>query len=121
MGGLLDLAEVEVRDGTLIVRPRGMNRLWAFKGEVRVPVSQVSGVRTGVARRSVPSRLRTLGTYVPGLIQAGSYRGNGERSFWLVGRTPTVTVIDCPGARFDRIVLQLGDATAERLRRALSG
>jgi hypothetical protein len=116
-----DLAEVEVTDGTLTVRPRGLNRLWAFKREVRVPVAQISGVRTGVARQSIPSRLRTLGTYVPGLIQAGTFRGKGERSFWLVGRTRTVTVVDCPGGRFDRIVLQLADASAERLRRAVSG
>jgi hypothetical protein len=116
-----DLARVDVTDDALVVRPRGLNRLWAFKGEVRVPLSQISEVRTDVPRRSVHSRLRTLGTYIPGLIQAGSFRGTGERSFWLVGGAPTVTVVDCRGGRFDRIVLQLSDETAERLRRAVTG
>ncbi len=61
------------------------------------------------------------GTYVPGLIQAGTYRRRGEKSFWLVGRSPKVTVVDCPGGRFDRIVLQLTDKAAAELGRAVSG
>jgi hypothetical protein len=114
-----DLAQVEVADDALVVRPRGLNRLWAMKGEVRVPLSQVSEVRDGVARRSVPSGFRLPGTSFPGVIQAGTFRTRGERSFWLVGRAPTVTVIECPGGRFDRIVLQLTDKAAVELRRAV--
>ena len=114
-----DLARVEVADDELIIRPRGLNRLWALKSEVRVPLSQVSDVRVDVPRRSLPSGFRVPGTYVPGLIQAGTYRRRGETSFWLVGRTPTVTVVDAPGGRFDRIVLQLSDTAATELRRAV--
>jgi hypothetical protein len=114
-----DLARVEVADGALVVRPRGLNRLWALKAEVRVPLSQVSDVRAHVSRRSLPSGLRMPGTSVPGLIQAGTYRAHGQRSFWLVGRTSEVTVVDCPGGRFDRLVLQLGDEEVAELRRAV--
>ncbi len=114
-----DLAHVEIADDVLIVRPRGLNRLWAFRGEVRVPLSQVSAVRTDVARRDVPSGFRVPGTYIPGLIQAGTYRKSGEKSFWLVGRTSAVTVIECPGAGFDRIVLQLTDKEVDELGRAV--
>jgi hypothetical protein len=115
-----DFARVEVADGVLVVRPRGLNRLWALKTEVRVPLSEVAHVHTGVARQSVPSGFRMPGTYVPRLIQAGTYRMSGERSFWLVGRTKKVTVIECPGARFDRIVLQLSDEAAAEVRRAVA-
>ncbi len=116
-----DLARVEVADGALVVRPRGLNRLWAFRIEVRVPLSQVSEVHSDVARKSVGSGLRVLGTYVPGLVQAGRFRSKGESSFWLVGRTSRVTVIDCRGGRFDRIVLQVSEDTVATLRRAVSG
>lgn len=116
-----DLARVDVADGELIVRPRGLNRLWALKTEFRVPLAQVSEVHTDVDRQGLPSGFRMPGTYVPGLIQAGTYRRRGERSFWLVGRTAKVTVIDCLGGRFDRIVLHLTDETAMELRQAVSG
>lgn len=116
-----DLARVEVADGALIVRPRGLNRMWALKSEVRVPLSDIFEVRLGVARRSVTSGFRMPGTYFPGLIQAGTYRRKGEKSFWLVGRTSKVTVIECRAGRFDRIVLQLTDETAAELRRASFG
>lgn len=115
-----NLLRVDVADGALAVRPRGLNRLWAMKGEVRVPLAHVSQVRTNVDRRTVPSGWRLPGTYVPGLLQAGTYRTKGERSFWLVGRARNVTVIDCAGGRFARIVLQLSQDTADELRRAVS-
>ncbi len=115
-----DLARVDVTGGVLVVRPRGLNRVWAMKGQVRVPLAQVSEVRTHVDRRSVPSGWRVPGTYVPGLILAGTYRLKGERSFWLVGRAAEVTVVECRGGRFDRIVLQLSDETAGNLQRAVT-
>lgn len=110
-----DLARVEVADGALVVRARGLNRLWALRAQLRIPLSEVSHVRRDVARETVPSGLRMPGTYVPGLVQAGTYRRGGERSFWLVGRTRKVTVIECPGSKVDRIVLQLSDETAAGL------
>lgn len=114
-----DLARVELADGMLAVRPRGLNRVWAMRTEVRVPLSEVAEVNRDVDRQSVPSGFRVPGTYVPGLIQAGAYRSKRGRSFWLVGRTPKVTVIECPGGRFDRIVLQLSDETAAKVQRAV--
>lgn len=114
-----DLARVDVADDAVIVRPRGLNRLWALTAQVRVPLSQVSEVHADVARRSLPSGFRMPGTYFPGLIQAGTYRARGEKSFWLVGRAPKVTVIDCRGGRFDRLVLQVRDMTALELRQAV--
>jgi hypothetical protein len=114
-----DLARVTIAGDALVVRPRGLNRLWALKGEVRVRLPQVSQVRTDVPRGSVPSGLRVPGTYIPGLIQAGTYRKKGEKSFWLVGRAHKVTVIDCPGGPFDRIVLELSEEAAAELQRAV--
>jgi hypothetical protein len=113
-----DLARVAVAGDALIVRPHGLNRLWALKGEVRVPLLQVSQVRTEVPRGSVASGLRAPGTYIPRLIQAGTYRRKGEKSFWLVGRARNVTVIDCRGGAFARIVLELSVEAAEELQRA---
>ena len=114
------LAETDVADDTLVVRPLGLNRVWALKGEVRVPLSQISEVRPHVDRTQVRSGLRVPGTSFPGLIQAGTYRSQGQKSFWLVGRTRQVTVIECAGGKFDRIVLQLSDKRVEELRRALN-
>ena len=113
------LARVDVADGALVVRPRGLNRLCAMKGEVRVPVAAIGEVRGEVDRKSVPGGLRLPGTYVPGLIQAGTYRTRGEKSFWLVGQADKVTVVECPGARYERLVLQLDDDAAADLLRAV--
>ncbi len=114
-----ELAHVRVADGAIVIRPRGLNRLWALRREIRVPVSSVSAVATDVPRRGVPSGFRMPGTYLPGLIQAGTYRRKGEKSFWLAGRSRTVTVIECRGAEFDRVVLQLRHGAVDELRRVV--
>lgn len=115
-----DLADIGVEEGDLVVRPHRLNRVWALAREVRVPVLSITDVRTGVPRRQAPSGWR-VGTYLPGVMQAGTFRWRGRRSFWLVGRTSAVTVVDCPGARFDHLVLDLPADQALALRRSILG
>ena len=112
--------DVDTSDAELVVRPLDLARLWSLRREVRVPLTMIRDIRTGVPRRDVRRGIRTLGTEVPGLVHAGSYRTRKVRSFWLVGRAQTVTVIECPGARFDRLVLELDPETARSLAAGLS-
>ncbi len=60
------------------------------------------------------------GTAVPGLITAGTYRKNGSKRFWLVGRAKKVTMIETRDHRFDAIVLELRVADAAALVRRRS-
>lgn len=111
-GGDRRWADVDIRGRDLVVRPLDFGRLWSLRGEVRIPLSKIHDVRVGVPRRDVKRGIRTLGTEVPGFVYAGSFRTFTVRSFWLVGRAKVVTVIECPGARFDRLVLELDPETA---------
>src|SRR5205823_1226385 len=101
-------------------RPRGLMAIWAMRRSLSVPRSVVSSVRTGVDRRSLRAWLRTFGTGMPGLVQAGAFRSTAGRSFWVVGRARRVTVIDCPGWTFDQVVVELGPAAQQALRELAS-
>jgi hypothetical protein len=106
-----------VRDGELVVRPRGLEAVFALCRELRFPLPQVLGVAV-VARHSVPATgLRLGGTGFPGLIRAGRYGTGATRDFWLVHRAQQVLVIElAPGAAYRRIVLEVPDPDAEALR-----
>lgn len=56
---------------------------------------------------------------MPGLITAGTYRKNGSKRFWLVGRAKKVTMIETRAHRFDVIVLELSAADAATLASAV--
>jgi hypothetical protein len=105
-------ARVDASHGGLAVEIVGLDRIWAFNSGVRTPLEGVTGARV-VERKDAPkTRLRWPGTYVPGLITAGSYRGGGRRSLWCVHRAQHVLVIDLMGARYDHIVLEVDDPDA---------
>jgi len=65
---------LEVADSELVMRVVGLDRLWAFKSELRVPLAHVAGVQLAAD----DARLwwhgwRAPGTHVPGIITAGTY------------------------------------------------
>lgn len=108
-------------DDRLLVRPVGFMRFWALSNGIDVPLTAVTDV--GVAdRKAVRIGFRAPGTYLPGVMTAGTYRSHGEKDLWLVGRTTRVVVITLHGERFTNVVAQVEDpeAAVEALRAAMT-
>ena len=49
------MTEIELTDGTLIVHVRGVDKLWAFKSQLEIPLIHVVGAEID------PCRWRALG------------------------------------------------------------
>lgn len=117
-----NLAAVGVsHDDRLLVRPVGLVRLWALSSGVEVPVASV--VDVGVSdRKDLQIGLRWPATHVRGLLTAGSFRTNGERSLWMVGRNERVLVIELTEEKYRHLILGVEDpeAATEALRAALN-
>jgi len=113
---------VSVNDGNLLVRIRGLDRVWAFSRGLTIPLDRVEGARCVKKTDAPAAPLRWPGTYVPGLISAGSYRGRGKRSLWCVHRASRVLVIDLVDAPYDHVVVELPDpdTTSQEINDALS-
>lgn len=128
VGGILvtalsgpNLAAVGVsHDDRLLVRPVGLVRLWALSSGIEVPVTSVVDVGVSV-RKDLRVGLRLPGTHVPGLLTAGSFRSNGERALWMVGRNDRVLVIELTGEKYRHLILGVEDpeAATEALRAAM--
>lgn len=104
-----NLAAAEVEGPSLVVRLRGLNKIWAFKSRIVVPLTAVTAVEVKPKLDKMPIGLRMPGTSVPGLIVAGSYRTKGRRSFYAIRRGDNVLVIDLEGVKYSRIVIETGD------------
>ncbi len=131
LGGLTALMarpaqiRVEVAGDSFVVEPLGLDRLWCVRARIQIPQSAVSGVRVAARREVRPTGIRLPGSYLPGVITAGSYGTGDIRSFWDVRRADRVLVIDCtphPAFGYRRLVLEVTDpdATAAILQRALT-
>lgn len=104
-----NLAAVQVEGAALVVRLRGLNKLWAFKHRIELPLKAVVGVEVKAKLDRMPIGLRMPGTSIPGIIIAGSYRSKGHRSFYAIRRGDDVLVIDLEGAKYERIVVETSD------------
>jgi len=116
------VAEVELAENTLIVHVRGMDRLWALKSRLEIPLAHVVGAEVDPEiAKGWREGIRAGGTHVPGVITAGTFYQEGERVFWDVHHPEKTVVIRLRDERYARLVIEVDDprATAAAIQGAL--
>ncbi|MDN5853595.1 MAG: hypothetical protein L0K86_12275 [Actinomycetia bacterium] len=113
------MTSVSIRDDRLIVNVEGLRRVWALKRGFDIPLEHVCGVTADPAISRTRKGIRAPGTYLPGVITAGTYYRFGERHFWDVRRPENVIVIELRNERYKRLIVEVADpakavATIER-------
>lgn len=104
------------RGDRLQVAFSGWDAVWTLRRRVDVPLAAVTAARVlsrEVALGEKPL-LRAPGTYLPGVIVAGTYRAPRRRpQLWCVHAADEVLAIDLADeAPYERIVLELADPAA---------
>ncbi|WP_306209883.1 hypothetical protein [Actinoplanes sp. RD1] len=114
------MARIDITGDALVVTIEGLDRLWALKSSVTVPLAHVRGATAdpGIVRGF--KGVRTKGTFVPGLIVAGTFRTGEGRVFWNVRDAAKAVVIELADEEYTRLVIEADDphATADRIERA---
>lgn len=107
------MIRVAITNQQLIVEPEGLDKLWAFTRQLRVPLGSI---RAATVELYAPARvvfgLRFPGTHIPGLIKAGTFFEQGQREFWLVHQARQVVVIELEQQSYARLVLEVPDPNA---------
>ncbi len=107
------MAEVELTGKALVVHVRGMDRLWALKSRLEIPLSHVVGAEVDPQiAREWHKGIRAAGTHVPGVITAGTFYQEGERVFWDVHDPEKTVVIQLRDERYARLVIEVEDPRA---------
>jgi hypothetical protein len=113
------MAELRVNGTELVVTLSELERLGAFRGDIRVPLTAVRAVRVADEPRPELRGVRAPGTGIPGIIALGARRGEGH-DFAAVYHDRPAVVVELEGATFDRLVISVDnpDATAAAIRAA---
>jgi hypothetical protein len=112
VGTLVTMAKMGVEGGTLVVHLSPLEKLGAFRGDVRVARTAVRAVRVVADPWPELRGIRAPGTGIPGVIALGTRRGRGTRDFAAVYRRRPAVVVELEGDRFDRLVVTDDDAVA---------
>ena len=116
------MAQVRIDDAALIVEIEGLDKLWAFKSRLEIPLLNVRGATADPGMIKEPKGVRAPGAHVPGIITAGTFHIDGERIFWDVRDATKAVVIELHDERYSRLVVQVADprATVDLIERAVA-
>ncbi|MGW2376545.1 hypothetical protein [Kitasatospora sp. NPDC001683] len=106
------MAHVSIDGDNLIVEIEGLDKLWALKSRLTIPLAHVRGATTDPGIAKEPKGLRAPGTHVPGVVTAGTFHIDGERIFWDVRDPAKAVVIQLADERYARLVIEVGDPRA---------
>lgn len=107
--------EITLTSDELVVEPRGLDKLWSFTRELRIPLAHVRGATADPGVAGEPRGLRAPGLAVPGKY-AGTFHRDGEATFWNVSDPRDNVVIELRDEKYVRLVLTVADPTAEERR-----
>lgn len=103
------MARIDIVNDRLVVRLEGLRRLWALKRGFDLPLAHVRGATLDDGIFHEPKGVRAPGTHVPGYLAVGSFRREGEWTFWEVKSRDRAVVVELTGERYARLVLEADD------------
>ncbi|MGW2182373.1 hypothetical protein ACWCXX_30650 [Streptomyces sp. NPDC001732] len=106
------MAHISIADNNLIVEIEGLDKLWALKSRLTIPLAHVRGATADPGIVKEPKGLRSPGTHLPGVVTAGTFHVDGERVFWDVRDPAKAVVIQLADERYARLVIQVSDPRA---------
>ena len=100
------MVDIHIDDGLATFRIAGLHKLWAMKSRVSVPVQDIVAVDGSEA---VPRSAgwRIAGTWLPGVITAGTFRQDAEWSFWDVAQPHAAIVVTLRGHWYSRLIIEV--------------
>ncbi|WP_280193497.1 hypothetical protein [Nocardia farcinica] len=113
------MVEIEVTGTTVTVEVVGGHRLLSLRERLTFDLRDIAAV--GPASVDLrPPWVRAPGTFFPGVIAAGTFRGKGRKEFWDTRFDGSAVQIELTGGEFTRLVVDVDDpdSTLRALRRA---
>lgn len=98
---------VTVKEQCLEIQLTPMERIWGchVSGQIEIPLADIQSLSAERRPEGHWRELRAPGTYVPGLIKAGTYYSNLGRAFWYVRPGQDCLCINLREGYYKRVVL----------------
>ncbi|MER6651854.1 hypothetical protein ABT248_15065 [Streptomyces sp. NPDC000971] len=106
------MALIRIADDNLVVVMEGLDKLWAFKSRLTIPLANVRGATVDPGIATDFKGIRAPGSHLPGVIIAGTFHHDGDKVFWDVKDASKANVVELADEEYTRLVLQVDDPRA---------
>lgn len=106
------MVDVRQEGDSILFDVRGLHKLWALKSRLRVSRANIVNARKDDAVARGKKGLRMPGTYIPGVITAGTFYRAGRRTFWDVSDPGKAVVVELTRERYGRLIIEVADPDA---------
>ena len=116
------MVSVSIEGDRVRFEVQGMDKLWAFKSQLEIPLEHLFSVRADPnAATGWFHGLRMPGTEIPGIITAGSFYSRDGAVFFDVHDPANAIVIELNHEHYKRLVVEVDDpeGTTEMLKSAI--
>ena len=107
------MVSVQQDGDTVVFTVEGWHKLWAFRSELRIPRVHICGAQPDAQAAVHWAGLRAGGTYVPGLITAGTFYLDGladhKPTFFDVQHPDNTIVVELADEQFARLIIEVAD------------
>ena len=105
------MVEISLTTDHLHLEVKGLDKLWAFKSQLDIPLAHIRGARHDPEAASGWFHgIKLAGTNLPGVITAGTfYEGTGQKVYWDVHDSTKSIIIELHDDRFDELIVEVQD------------
>ncbi len=106
------MAHVELTPTSLIVHVEGLDRIWALKSRLEIPLQHVVEAETDPnIAHGWWHGLRWPGTNLPGVVTAGTFYKDGQRLFWDIHHPEQTLVNSLADEDYNKLVVEVENPT----------
>lgn len=116
------MINVLIENDRVVFEVLGMDRLWALRSRLEIPVAHITGVERNPEQvRQWWHGWKLIGTDLPGVFAAGTFHYHGELVFWDVHDPERTIVVSLAHERYKKLIIEVEDpdAVIEMLRTAV--
>ena len=116
------MVDVRVDGDHVVFEVEGVDKLWALRSRLEFPLAHITNVETNAEQVGRWWHgIRLLGTYMPGILTAGTFFYHQELVFWDVHDPARTIIVSLDHEHYKKLIVEVADppATLAQLRAAL--
>jgi len=117
------MVTITVDGDQAVFEVQGFDKLWALRSRLQFPLANIVAVEVNAEHVGRWWHgFKILGTYVPGILGAGTFYYHGDIVFWDVHDPANAIILTLDHERYKKLIVEVEDPADEiaRLRSALA-